>query len=64
MYPNHHKNSMLSHRGMGLVLKMHRLKGTGYGMGHKQIESMSGSGYKKMEGGAVKKSRKPLSFRF
>jgi len=55
---------MLSHRGMGLVLKMHRLKGTGYGMGHKQIESMSGSGYKKMEGGAVKKSRKPLSFRF
>ena len=51
---------MLSHRGMGLVLKTHRLKGTGYGM-----VPMSGSGYKKMEGGAIKKmGRKPLSFRF
>jgi hypothetical protein len=57
MYPNHHRMAMLSHRGMGLALKMHRLKGTGYGM--------SGCAVKKMEGGAVKKiGRKPLSFRF
>jgi len=51
---------MLSHRGMGLVLKMHRLKGSGY----KSIEQMFGGAVKKLEGGAVKKSRKPLLFRF
>jgi hypothetical protein len=60
MYPNHHRMSTFSHRGMGIALKMHRLKGRGYG----SVE-MSGCGaHKKLEGGAIKKSRKPLSFRF
>jgi len=64
MYPNHHRMAMLSHRGMGLALKMHRLKGCGYGMSGCGY-GMSGCAVKKMEGGAVKKSmRKPLSFRF
>jgi len=66
MYPNHHKMSMLSHRGMGLALKMHRLKGCGYFSNYltPQPEAvMYGSGaVKKLEGGKLK--RKPLLFRF
>jgi len=61
MHPNHHRMLMLTHRGMGLHLKMHRLKGCGYGS--KSMEDMFGCGaHKKMEGGKLK--RKPLSFRF